>query len=117
MFQFSSFAKSLVALFFIAGIIIAVSKFAGPAQEKASSVLGVHIAAPQADPLPQRLQADVASSLNDVKKKGMQTNVNDVVGFASRAKKIVTDYQNAQNQLEYIVNDFFKKQDKEKKVK
>ena len=100
--------KSFLGLIIIVVVLLAVTKYSGLVQEKATSVLGVQIGGEKKDPLPESIQKDVTKSIDEAKKKGMQLKVEDIVSFASQTKKIINDYQNVQKELQKVADDFFK---------
>lgn len=100
--------KSFLGLLVIVAVLLAVTKYSGLVQEKAKGVLGVHIGGEKKDPLPENIQKDVVSSLEDVKKKGMETNVQDIMGYVKRTQKVIDDYRSVQKEIQKVADDFFK---------
>ncbi len=112
MFQLTTFIKSFFVLMVLFSLLFVATKYMHPLQGKAGEVLGIQLSQEQTEPLSQKLQEDVSASLEDAKAKGMETSVEDVIGLASRTKKIIIDYQNLQKEVQEWVDAFFQEQKK-----
>lgn len=107
MFNVSTFIRSFFILAVFLLILFAATKFSPPIKQHVSKVLGTRVTE-QAPTLPQDLQKDVTNSIEEVKKQGMETDLNDVVDAGSKINKVIADYHIFQKEIEKQVNQFFK---------
>ena len=112
MFHLPSFIRSFFVLLVIGVVIFAATKFSSPIKHTTSKVLGTQVTK-QSEALPGELQKDVTSSVDDVKKKALQTDITNIVDVSSRVKKVITDYHTVQEEIQKHVDEFFKEKKKE----
>lgn len=106
--------RSILSIAVIIGIMFVVTNFSGTIQQHTGSVLGVTINPKQSEALPEKLRDDITNSVTTVQKNGSAMQVEDITEFLGRTQKIISDYQNAQKEVEKTVNSFFEEK-KEKK--
>lgn len=109
-----TYIRSVCALIIIVVIVLAVTNFSDFIQNEVGSVLGVQIAPKQTEPLPDRLQNDVNTSLKETAEKGKEIKVEDVIRFFGQSEKILDDYQAFQKELEKTVAEFYQEKKEEK---
>ena len=110
MFHIPSFIRSFFILLVLFAILFIATKLSPAVKTNVSKVLGTEISQKTPE-LPENLQKDVTSSLDTVKKQGMEANANDIVDASSKVNKVITDYHNLQKEIEKQINEFFRKKD------
>lgn len=110
MFHPPSFFRSFFILLVLVAILFVATKFSSPVKNNVSKVLGIQVTESSKN-VPENLQKDITSFLEDVKKQGMKTDVQDVVDAGSKVNKVITDYHNFQKEVEKQLNEFFKKKE------
>jgi len=110
-FHLPAFIRSFSILLVLFGVLFVATKLSTQIKTKVSNVLGTKVTE-SSQKVPENLQKDITTSLEDIKKQGMKTDVQDVVDAGSKVNKVITDYHTFQKEVEKQINEFFKKKEK-----